>query len=189
MNSKKIVFLAIPFLIVGCSTLPKLSTPPTKEIVAADSFRGASELGSKFNESWWNSFNDPLLSNLIDIATKSNLDLRMAVLKVEEARAGITANDSRLLPSVNIESSVSDSRSGLPRPYKIGAPDVRANRASLNMAWEIDLFGAARESINASKFEAKAATYGLDAVRLMITSEVARNYFIWKDARARLGIA
>lgn len=168
--------------------LPKLSTSPIKEIVAADSFRGASELGSKFNESWWNSFNDPLLSHLIDIARKSNLDLRMAVLKVEEARAGITENDSRLLPTVNIESSLSDSRSGLPMPYKIGAPDVRANRASLNMAWEIDLFGAARESINASKFEAKAAAYGVDAVRLMIASEVARNYFIWQDARARLGL-
>ena len=186
MNAKKIAFLAIPFLIAGCSTLPKLSTPPTKDIVDADSFRGASELGSKFNESWWNSFNDPLLSNLINIATKSNLDLRMAVLKVEGARAGITANDSRLLPSVNIESTVSDSRSGLPKPYKTGAPDVRATRANVNMAWEIDLFGAARESVNSSKFEAKAATYGLDAVRLMIASEVARNYFVWKDARARL---
>lgn len=188
MNSKKIAFLAIPFLFVACSTLPKLSTPPTKDIVAADSFRGSSEYGSKFNESWWNSFNDPLLSNLIEIATKSNLDLRMAVLKVEEARAGITANDSKLLPSVNIQSTLSDSKSGLPIPYNLGMPDVRATRANLNMEWEIDLFGAARESINASKFEAKAATYGVDAVKLMITSEVARNYFIWKDARARLAL-
>ena len=186
MNDKKIAFLVISFLIAGCSTLPKLSTPTTKDIVAANAFRGASEQGSQFNETWWNSFNDPLLSNLIDIATKSNLDLRMAVLKVEEARVGITANESRLMPSVNIESTVSDSRSGLPKPYKTGAPDVRATRANLNMAWEIDLFGAAKETVNASKFEAKTASYGLDAVRLIITSEVAKNYFVWKDARARL---
>ena len=188
MNSRKTIFLAIPFLIAGCSTLPNLSTPPTKDIVAADSFRGASELGNKYNETWWNSFNDPLLSNLIAIATKSNLDFRMAVLKVQEARAGSTANDSRLLPSVNIESTVSDSRTGLPKPYKIGAPDIRATRANVNMAWEIDLFGAARESANAAKFEAKAAAYGVDAVRLMVASEVARNYFIWQDARIRLGL-
>jgi len=127
-----------------------------------------------------------LLNALIDAAAKSNLDVRMAVLKVEEASAGSTATGSRLLPSVNLDSTASDTRSGLPAKFKVASPDTRAYRVNLNMNWEIDLFGAARASLNASDFETKAANYGVDAVNLMVASEVAKQYFIWQGARTRL---
>jgi NodT family efflux transporter outer membrane factor (OMF) lipoprotein len=184
--SMKNLIILLPLFVAACSAAPTYSVPATKGLVSEKSFRGAVEEGKRFNYDWWKRFNDPLLNELIDAAAKSNLDIQVAVLKVEEARAGSTATGSRLMPSVNLESTASDTRSGLPAAFKLASPDTRAYRVDLNASWEIDLFGAARASLTASDFEAKAASYGIDAVSLMVTSEVARQYFIWQGARTRM---
>ena len=41
----------------------------------------------RLRAAWWNDFNDPELNALIDRAVKSNLDLKIAVARVREARA------------------------------------------------------------------------------------------------------
>src|SRR5689334_4671963 len=51
---------------------------------------------------WWESFNDPLLTDLIDQALQQNLDLAQASARVTQAKAGLGAANAALLPSANI---------------------------------------------------------------------------------------
>lgn len=170
----------------GCAGPVEALRSDAKQRVAASAFRGATLQGSTFDALWWRRFGDPALSALIERALAANLDIRLAALRVEEARAGTRAADSRTAPSVALNASASDQRSGLPNVVKRNSPDVRAYRASVDLSWELDVFGAARAGADAARLDAEAAAHGVDAARLLVSSEVARQYFIREGARARL---
>ena len=172
--------------LVGCASAPPSDPSRAAEAVQSAAFRAATISGSTFDASWWQRFDDPVLTALIDRALGANLDVRQAILRVDEARAGSAAAASRLAPTVSLGGSVADQRSGLPAEVKRGLPDVRSVRLAPELGWEIDLFGAARAGANAAAAQAEAAVFGVDGARLLVASEVARQYFIWQGARARL---
>lgn len=162
------------------------STPRTAEVREASSFRQATDAGAVYDDGWWRAFGDPTLQALVAAATVHNLDWRIAVTRVEQARAGSTAAASRLAPSVALNASASDQRNGLPDQVKRGSPDTRAYRAALDLGWELDLFGAARAAADAAALDAQAAAEGAEAARQLAAAEVARQYIVWQGTRARL---
>lgn len=172
--------------ISGCAATPEPARSLAQSHVTASNFRGASAPGKTFESTWWQRFGDPTLSDLIERALAANLDIRVAVLRVEEARSGLRATDSRRAPTLGLNASASDQRSGLPPQVKQNSPDVRAYRASVDLSWELDVFGAARAASNAAQLDAEAATFGVGSARLLISAEVARQYFIHQGAKARV---
>jgi NodT family efflux transporter outer membrane factor (OMF) lipoprotein len=171
-------------LLTGCATPPPVTHTPQTGIPAA--FRAPPTPAATFDEAWWRALADAPLRTLVAEAAAANLDWRIAAARVEQARAGLTAAASRLAPTVALNASASDQRSGLPAEIKRGAPDVRALRASLDLGWELDLFGAARAARDATSFDADAAVEGARAARLLAAAETARQYIIWQGARLRL---
>jgi len=178
---------ALVFALAGCAETVEPARSLATTHVTGDTFRAATLQGVTFDAPWWQRFGDPVLSGLIQRALAANLDIRVAALRVEEARAGLRAADSRLAPTLALNAAASDQRSGLPEPVKRNSPDVRAYRASVDLSWELDVFGAARATSKAAQLDAEAAAFGVDAARLLVSSEVARQYFVRQGARARLG--
>jgi NodT family efflux transporter outer membrane factor (OMF) lipoprotein len=88
-----------------------------------------------------------------------------------------------------LQASASRSESGLPAPVKQGIPDTRALRAGVDVAWEIDLAGGLRAARDAAQADAQAAAAGVYGARLLVASEVARQYFVLRGAQERLRIA
>lgn len=168
-------------LLTGCA-----ATPPRPAVTLSATFAGGGgEVAAQAAE-WWQVFNDPVLDGIIARALAGNHDARLALTRVQMARAGVAANQSRLLPAVALTGSRSDSRSGLPQPYKNGEPDTRATRIGAELSWEVDLFGAARAARRAARHDLLAAEAGIDGVRLLVSGEVARQYFTLRAARERL---
>ncbi len=159
--------------------------PGTVAVAAQAHFRNASLTATEFAPHWWALFGDERLQALIEHALVANHDVRIATEHVLQARAGGAAAASRLLPTVAVTGSASAQNSGLPDAVKQGQPDTRVGRAALEVGWELDLFGAARASASAAELDAQAADMGVDATRLLISAEVARQYFAWQGARAR----
>jgi NodT family efflux transporter outer membrane factor (OMF) lipoprotein len=89
---------------------------------------------------------------------------------------------------VGLQASASRSSSGLPEPVKQGMPDTRALRAGIDVAWEIDLAGGVRAARDAAQAEVGAAAAGVQGARLLVASEVARQYFVLRSATERLRI-
>lgn len=173
---------SLALLISACA-----ATPPSPEVKLSDNYRqGGGEGASATYGDWWQDLNDPVLNQLISRGLTSNHDARIAITRVEQARGGLMAQQSRLLPTLSATGSESDSRSKLPPPYKLGEPDVQASRIALDLSWEIDLFGAARAARRAARHDMLAAQAGVDGVRLLVSGEVARQYLTWRAARERL---
>ena len=87
---------ALALGIGGCAATVEPARSLAKAHVTAESFRATSVQGRTFEAQWWRRFDDPTLARLIESALAANLDIRMAVLRVEEARAGLRATDARL---------------------------------------------------------------------------------------------
>ncbi|MGQ0596806.1 efflux transporter outer membrane subunit [Aquabacterium sp.] len=160
--------------------------PPNVSATEDATFRQAPGPTPPDDASWWRGFDDAALMALVQRAQSANHDVRIAVQRVRQARAGQTAMASRLWPTVSLTGSASDERSGLPDQVKQGKPDTRAYRGALDLGWELDVFGAARAGADAAELDALTAEEGLDAARWLVSSEVARQYIVWQSARLRL---
>ncbi|MFN8851081.1 MAG: TolC family protein [Inhella sp.] len=139
-----------------------------------------------FDARWWQHLNDPVLERLLAAAHTGNLDVAQAVTWLRAARAGSEAQTSRLLPTVALNATSSDASTGLPESVKRGQPDTRALRASLDLQWELDLFGAVRAARRASQADAAAAAAAVEGARLLVQTELAAHYANWQSARLRL---
>lgn len=179
------LFIAPILLLSGCTTpqaaIPKLETSLSPTFLHSDTADTLSD-----DIQWWGKFNDPVLTALIEKGLKSNHDIKIAMARIKAARAGHKVQVSRLWPTLNLQTSASTAHSGLPAPYKQGLPDVRAYRAGIDLAWEIDVSGGIRAAANAAKSDAIAAESGAAGARLLITSEIARQYFILRGTQRHL---
>lgn len=135
---------------------------------------------------WWRRFDDPALLNLIETAWARNADVRIALERVAAARAGEVAGSSRLWPALSLGFSGSETTTGVPQQIKqAGLPDTRAIRGVLDVAWEVDLFGAVRAASRALAHDAAATEQASRATRLLVASEVARHYLAWQAAQLK----
>ncbi len=178
--------VATLLLLTGCASKVEPMQSSLGAQANAWTLKTAADQGSEFDPAWWDAFNDPALTRLINAGLASNLDLRSALERVEQARAGSVAVASRLAPTVAATAAVARSASGLPDDVKRGLPDTRAVRGALDLNWELDIFGSARAAYEASAWDTRAAVAGSQAARLLVASEIARQYFNWQGARSRL---
>lgn len=182
------LLLALALALVGCTSSPAVPTPGVSPSPAFRHGENLPPAQPTADLRWWRELGDERLAHLVERAAVANHDVRIAVERARQARAGTVAAESRLFPSIDVTASRSDSRTGLPTAVKQSIPDTQATRLGVEVGWEIDLFGGARAAAGAAEKEAAAATLGVSGAQLLTVSEVARQYFIWHGARQRLDI-
>lgn len=127
---------------------------------------------------WWASFDDPLLTDLIEQALADNPDRKSALARVREARARRGVSRAGLFPAVDASGSASTTDS----EDAGGQSDWRdLYSAGLDASWEIDVFGGVRRSVEAANaaYEARQADY-FD----ILVSLAAETGFAYVDVRA-----
>lgn len=134
---------------------------------------------------WWRAVGGEPLSRLVAWGLQRNHDVGMALTRVREARAGETAQSSALWPSLSLQGARATERSSLPAPVKQGRPDTRAWQASLNLDWELDLFGRAQAASRGAQEDVLASEAGVSGARLMLITEVTRQHLLHRGARQR----
>jgi NodT family efflux transporter outer membrane factor (OMF) lipoprotein len=145
---------------------------------------------------WWNAFNDPVLSQLINRALEQNLDLAQATARIEQARAGLGAADAALLPSATVNGQAARARQSVETPLgQVLNSDPSYNRygsayeANLNAGWELDVFGGLRRGKEAAFADYQASQAGAIATRLAVVAQTADLYISIRGLQARLEIA
>ncbi len=134
---------------------------------------------------WWDIFNDPLLSSLIQRGEQNNFDIKMALARVKEARAILGIEDSSLYPTVDANGAIAwgkESESINP----VATSDQTKYSLSADASWEIDLFGKIRRSIDAATAEYEASWEDHNNVLISIRAEIATNYLAMRSLQAQL---
>jgi len=131
---------------------------------------------------WWENFNDPVLDSLVDRAIGQNYDLAIAASRLRQARAARTIASAQLWPQV--DSSASYDRAGT-----LGGGSSSLFRAGLDAAWELDIFGGVRRSVEAANADITSAREDVRDVLVTLTSEVALNYLDLRGFQRQIVIA
>jgi len=178
-------------LLGGCAIGPNYKSPSVAE---PPTFRGqaTAEAASLADVPWWDVFQDPSLSALIQEALRNNYDVRIAAARVQEARANFVVSRSDLYPSLDYAAGVSRSRI---TPGVQGGPGRQAPEASnfyygtLAMSWELDIWGRIRRSNEAARATLLATEDARRGVWLTLVSDLGQAYFELLALDVRLQIA
>jgi NodT family efflux transporter outer membrane factor (OMF) lipoprotein len=135
---------------------------------------------------WWTILDDPVLSELINRMTKSNLDLREAKARVQEARARRQVSEADRFPTIEAGGSINHSNSS---KESGGGTSRELYSAGFDASWELDIFGRIQRSIEAAEAELQATEEDLHDVLVSMLSEVALNYVDACTLQQQLSVA
>ncbi|SDD18348.1 efflux transporter, outer membrane factor (OMF) lipoprotein, NodT family [Sphingomonas sp. YR710] len=196
---------AVPcLLLAGCNVGPNYHAPSTAALKVPAGFRAATDMrtGSMAAEPvdlarWWQGFEDPVLTGLVDRAFAANLDIDAAGARLRQARATVRGTLGTALPSASTGGSVNrtigNQSSTFIDPTSGQATTSGGDRTiysgSFDVAWEADIFGGIRRSIQATRASAESTEATLHFTQLSVASEVGLNYMAARLAQIRLRIA
>jgi len=178
----------------GCAVGPNYRTPALKAPAHwAESQKQAKAAGALQDVAWWQNFGDPMLDKLIKEAVQSNLDLQQARARLLQARAGVVVAGAALMPSVAASGSVTRSQGGIntstsSTPSSIATAAGTIFQAGFDASWELDVFGGTRRSIEAAQATLEASVADLEATRLTLLGDVAKNYIDLRAYQAKRAI-
>ncbi len=140
---------------------------------------------------WWSVFNDPVLDQLIADADANNTDIRIAGLRVIEARAQLGIAQSGRYPQLqqaSAEASVLD-RSQSPAAEIRGTITSGSTSPASTSAWELDFWGRFSRAIEVADANYFAADANYEDVLVLLHAQVAETYMALRTTEARLRIA
>ncbi len=192
-------------LLIGCTVGPNYKRPqvsvPNQWTVAPA--RGTATKPPE-TDAWWSSFQDPELNSLVERAVGRNLDLKLALERVQESRAVSGLARSGYFPTVNADVSAARLRGGFNQgvihavPSSIGSSagsslispfETNVFQGNLGASWELDVFGGIRRGVQASRADAAAQEENRRDVLVILLGDVGNNYTQLRGFQRRLEIA
>jgi NodT family efflux transporter outer membrane factor (OMF) lipoprotein len=170
-----LITLAVSLALVGCAN-------PTTRPDASEPALTSSTTAASSPHPWWDDFQDPLLSQLVNQALQANTSIRSAQAAVQQARALRDVSVANAGPNVSLSGSAQRNKTN-------STEASNSFTAGLDAKWEADIFGANRATINATEADAQAAQASLRDVQVSMAAEVALAYLQLRGYQAQLAIA
>jgi multidrug efflux system outer membrane protein len=193
MNPEKFLITAlIAGIMAGCSLAPAYKRPPLPTAtVYPDGNAGTTPAAFRVEQLGWRQFfTDITLQELIAQALENNRDLRIAIRRVEEARAIYGVQRADLLPGIS--ASALAARSRTPADLSLIGRPVTADQyqATLNLTvWELDFWGRVRNLTEAALESYLATREAQRAVAISLIAQVANTYLLERELDEQLAIA
>src|SRR5437870_3953884 len=102
--------LALGLALAGCTLGPNYHRPTVSAPEVWRAAQAAPDPASLADLAWWELFQDDELRRLVQTATEANKDLRIAVSRVDQARAQLGVTRSAQFPEINADASVTTNR-------------------------------------------------------------------------------
>lgn len=184
-NRTLISLLAAPLAAVLLSSCASTDTRlPAVDVPAATTTHVAGI------ERWWTQFDDPQLTTLVEEALAANLDLRLAISRIDEARANLRLARSTLYPSLDADFGASRARRSQSTDLAFPGPQIsNAFSGGLQAAYEVDLWGRLASGRNAAQAQLLSTRYSAETVRTALAAQVASTYFSLRALDAELRIS
>ena len=143
------------------------------------------EMREPLSTAWWQQFDDPTLNELIEQASRNNLDLAIALANVEQAKALRSTISADYFPQIDASGSADRSRYSRQTAFGSNVGTRNNFNASLDVSWELDLFGRVRRSVEAADARVEAEKALLQGVQLTLLAETATAYFELRSLQAQ----
>ena len=178
-------------LLGGCMVGPdyvKPSAPSTPAYKETDGWKVAEPSDHLPRGAWWDLFADPDLRALEEEVATANQDLKVAEARLREARAAVRFNRAGLFPTISTTLGPRSVRESANQPFLTSASRPGSSGDflwSLDMSYEVDLWGRVRRTVASARHEAQATAADLETARLSLQAELATDYFELRVADAQ----
>ena len=170
--------LSLVTLLLGACAVGPDYHRPSLDVPAA--FRGAqagADKASAGDASWRTIYTDEQLQQLIAGALRSNLDLKVAVARIDEVRATLGVSRLALAPTIDAAGNLSRSRTSADARLP-GQPAIsNVEYVDVNVSWEIDFWGRLRRANEAARAQLLSTEYARHAVEVSLIANVATAYY------------
>jgi multidrug efflux system outer membrane protein len=168
--------------LAGCMG-PRPEIPTAAALTVPAGWRTTPGFGDPVTREWWQGFDDPVLSRLVEAALAENDDIAIAASRVMEARAEQAAARALLLPKADF--GALGARERILSPF--GTPWQQTDGGfSLDVAYDADLFGRLKSANAAARAALLASEASRDAVKLAVAATVASGYINLRALDAQL---
>ncbi|MBM9513833.1 efflux transporter outer membrane subunit [Desulfogranum marinum] len=176
--------LVLSLFFSACTLGPNFTEPIT---ATPDAYRTQIMPADPINDlQWWELFKDPLLYSLVTTALENNRDVKIAISRIEQARANLGFVRADQYPRVDIDAGATTGNfSGGTRSEDTNSTVYLA----APLSWELDFWGKFSRSTEAARAELMASEYGLKTIQLTLIAEVVTNYYQLLDFHRRLNIS
>jgi NodT family efflux transporter outer membrane factor (OMF) lipoprotein len=175
--------LALSLLLGGCALgpdyqRPQLQTPAQFKQIEGWSLAKPGDVLERGN--WWRLYGDAELNALVERLNISNQNLAASEAQYRQARALVRGARAALYPSLSSSAGATRSSQGRGTNSTTTATTTgRINKdydLSLNAAWELDIWGKLRRSLESSRAGFQASAADLAALKLSLQAELVQNY-------------
>ena len=142
---------------------------------------------------WWERFGDAQLNALQQQALAGNQTLAIATARLAQARAQLNVAGAAQAPQVGLSTRAGRGRISANRPLtNYNAPNYATVQndfaLGLNVSYEMDFFGRVQRSVEAAGASAQQSAADLENTRLLLTAELASNYFNLRELDIELDV-
>lgn len=168
-------------LLAGCAAVPDLGPAPqvrsAQAYAATESFQApAADWPS---DQWWKAYGDAQLDGLVDEALAGSPTLVQAQARLRIAQAHVQQGRAALLPGLTANAQAAQTK----QSYNNGIPPAftpqgynDTGRATLDLSFDLDLWGKNRAALAAATSEATAAEMDAVQARLVLTTALVGAY-------------
>ena len=161
------------FLLTGCTPHLKQTVEPKELPVTFSS--GATDTQAPA-DSWWRSFKDPNLDQLMDELFRSNLSLVQGHARLQQSETLMQQSRSFRYPSLLLNGQTGTADQG------------ESSQMSVSAGFEIDLFGKLASRDQASLLSYQASDMDLQTLYLSLSAQLAELYYLAIEQRAQLAL-
>ena len=140
------------------------------------------------DDQWWKVFEDTTLDSLINLAMEQNPSVLMAINRIDQAKAQWRISQSDFYPSLSFNGGWT--RQQTSGNLGTGSPQAWTGyySASVQMSWQLDVFGVIREKAKAQKELYAASKEEYNATMVSLCAEVASAYFNLREVQQELDV-
>ena len=187
--------LAVCAILAGCKVGPNYQRPPAPAPEAYKTqppWRVAAPKDALPKGAWWEVFSDPELNDYEQQLLKANQSLLAAIERLQEARALARVTSAGFFPQATVDPNGSRNRYSGNRPEVLTPLNRPLTQSTYEIPfyinWEPDLFGKVRRSMEASNANLQGTAADMYNVNLMLTSELAADYFSLRELDAETAV-
>jgi multidrug efflux system outer membrane protein len=175
--------LILAFLSIVISCVPKLEKPPDLDLNVPQNWISEKTTGEGEISQWWTRFNDPKLNELVEVVLIENYDLKAAATRLDAAAVLARIAGADLYPQVGANMSAArQKRNFVGFPFAGSGNGVQSFTTnlfglSLNVSWEIDLWGRIRAAKSAAVSDFQATEADLSGYALSFIGQTVKAWF------------
>ena len=191
-SARRLLAAGLALLLGACAAVGPDYVAPELDLPDAWSTDLQDDLGAgpEALHRWWTTLDDPVLSDLIERAARSNLRLEGAFYRILQARAVRGVSTGEFYPDLDAAGSwqrfrASEGVLGVPIPPLSRTDDITS--VGVDATWELDVFGRIRRSVESADAALEATVEDYRDALVVLYAEVASTYIQVRTLQARIG--